>query len=86
MPDIIIHENVASLDWCLLEELFGEEYAVQCRRFNPSDVGYPANRPRVYSLLVLKSRLEIQKPYDGPAFTQAMFRDVKSDANLYFKQ
>ena len=83
-PDILIHENVRGFDWKLLKDTFGPTYAQASRVFSPYHMGFPANKPRIYSILFNSQNLETLAEFDGKEFEKYMFKDIMVDASVYF--
>ena len=65
-PKVAIHENVIGFDTNVLEELLGAQYFIQHIRVSPSHMGFAfIGRPRVYSVLMLRTALR-RRPPDLP--------------------
>ena len=75
-PGIVIHENVRGFDVRILEELLGDLYDITAEDVSPHDLGFSfIARPRIYSVLTLRGRIErttdVQGLYRAVAATAA---------------
>ena len=52
-----IHENVFGFDVDILHRLLGDLYAITVLRINPATYGMLVNRPRLYIILLLRTRV-----------------------------
>jgi len=55
LPDLILHENVATFDEQVLRDILGSKYHINALICTPLDFGIPAQRKRKYTLCRLKS-------------------------------
>jgi hypothetical protein len=85
-PDIIIHENVLGFKLTLLQDVFQPpDFHVASRQFSPCDLGFPCNRPRIYSVVHDAQATVLTMNYDSTMFERFAYFDVVADANLYYR-
>jgi hypothetical protein len=68
----------------MLGRLFGEKYNIQSFCFSPVDLGVPSNRPRRYSILILKSLFVARLSYDAAGFGGLFFQRTIMDGHIYW--
>jgi hypothetical protein len=60
-PHIVIHECAPRFDVAVLQAIF-IAYVVTTLVFSPTDLGYPASRPRRWTVLIHRSRVAAVEP------------------------
>lgn len=60
-PDILIHENVIQFPFELLQSILGPVYDGHSVLLTPTELGFPVQRKRRYSVMYLKKRVECVK-------------------------
>ena len=67
-PDIIIHECTPRFDFGVMVGIFGLLYIVQSFTFTPVELGWPANRPRRWTICFHRRRRSPIVPLTRPSF------------------
>ncbi|CAE7832204.1 unnamed protein product [Symbiodinium sp. CCMP2592] len=76
-PPVILHENVSGFPTSVLEDLMQEKYVIHHLRVEPHHVGFTCvNRPRVYSVLVHRSRASVADIPTVYHFVTSFFNSV----------
>eukprot|EP00969_Alexandrium_andersonii_P274883 12149436-Alexandrium_andersonii.AAC.1 len=83
-PDAIVHECTSDFDTHYLELLFIGMYILQTLVFTPVDVGYPASRPRRYTLLLHRRRCMPTIPYTLNGFGSLLWRSCQCNGSVFF--
>ena len=61
-PDVIVHDCTPRFDTGALELIFGGMFVVMSLVFSPTDLGWPANRPRRWTLMIHWRRVVAMEP------------------------
>jgi hypothetical protein len=86
-PHVVVHENVARFDWEILRLAFKkDEFTISSRVFAPLEIGFPMNRPRVYSIISNCALVAVEGRFDMHGFEKCFFAKVVANADIYFKE
>ena len=85
LPEIVIEECTQRFDISIWKMLLGDAYHIMVRTLCPTQFGIPNERPRQYSVSVLKSTHRVLVDFESPEFDQLFFRKLKSCATLFFQ-
>ena len=83
-PDIVIHECTPRFDFGMLVAIFGFLYVVQSFCFSPTDLGWPASRPRRWTLMYHRKRRNPIVPLSRPNFGAFFFRASTTDGHIFW--
>ena len=76
-PPVVVHENVSGFPLSVLEDLMQEKYVIHHLPVNPCHVGFTCvSRPRVYSVMVSRSRASVANIPTVYKFVQNFFSSV----------
>ena len=84
-PDALLRECTQDFDVSMLESIFGEHYTLASYVFSPIDLGYPASRPRRYTLLLLRRRLEPTVGFNDEGFGGMFFRHCVTTGHIFWR-
>jgi site-specific DNA-cytosine methylase len=84
--DIIVHENVFGYRGGVLLDVLGDDFVTTWKAFSPSDLGFPANRPRVYMIATRKATISRHPPdmTEEDLFEKLFFRQLCLPGTVYF--
>lgn len=83
--DMLIHENVFGYYGGVILDILKQDFVCTFRAFSPSDLGMPANRPRIYLVATRKTRFA-SHPLDLqlPLFERIFFRQQILEGRVCF--
>ena len=84
-PHAIVHECTSDFDPKYLAMVFGAVYTMSSFVFSPKDVGYPASRPRRYTLLLHRKLCVASVPYTLADFGNLSFRNCISTGHQFWE-
>ena len=84
MPDLIIHECVASFDISILTVIFGAMYTICSTVFGPDDLGIPSSRTRRWTIMMRKDKLRETIPFAPDGFGRLFFRKCTLPGGVYW--
>lgn len=83
-PTIVIHECTPRFDYTMLTAIFGFVYVVQSFCFSPTDLGWPASRPRRWTVMYHRQRRAPMAPLSRPNFGAFFFRASTTDGHIFW--
>ena len=82
-PDVIIHECTVDFDHHIFERIFGMGFIISTFVFTPKDLGFPASRPRRYTLIINRERCAPSLTFDRLGFGGMFFRTCVTEGHAF---
>lgn len=84
-PHAIIHECTEDFNTRYLELIFGAFYIISSFVFSPKDLGYPANRNRRYTIMLLRTCCAPTVSYDISGFAELFFHRCICSGHIFWQ-
>ena len=83
-PDVIIHECTQHFDFTILRSIFGVVYIVMSMVTSPVDLGYPASRPRRWTIMLHRARRTPAFTLTRPVFLELFGRRRIASGHVFW--
>lgn len=83
-PDLIVHECTPRFDVATLELIFGMLYLIVSFVISPTSLGWPAMRPRRFTILVHRERRVAPREMSAAIFSSLFFRKCMLDGHVFW--